>query len=172
MMTLHSTENDMTEEEFDTLFRTTYPRLYRLAYALLNDAEESRDVVSNVFTDLLERHRFNAQMTEGYLMATVRNRALDLLRHRQVEDEARRELLHEYKVYALPDRAHEERIRDIRRYIETELTPQTRRVLQLCYDEKRSYQDAADLLGVSVQAINKHISQALRKLREKFASKN
>ena len=41
-------------------------------------------------------------------------------------------------------------------------------MLTLCFDEKKTYQQAASELGVSVQAINKHISQALRKLRERF----
>ncbi len=158
----------MTDEEFSSLFRSCYPRMYRLAYSLLNDQEESRDIVNDIFADLLDKRKLTTDVNEGYLLVMVRNRAIDFLRHQQVEDEARAELIHEYRLNMSPDRAHDERIQEIRIYIETELTPQTRRVLQLCYDEKRSYQEVATELGISVQAVNKHISQALRKLRERF----
>ena len=157
----------MTEREFDELFREEYPRLYRLAYSLLNDAEDSRDVVSGVFADLFDRQKLTADNPAGYLMAMVRNRSVDLLRHRRVEDEVRQELLREYRMYTSAD-GHDERISEIRQFIQSELTPQTRRVLGLCYDEKKTYQEAAAELGISVQAVNKHISAALRKLRERF----
>ena len=171
MMTWFEHKRQMTNEELSELFRASYPRLYRVAYSLLADAEESRDVVHDTIADLLDKHRLTPDVGEALLVTAVRNRALDLLRHRRVEDEARQALLHEYQT-STTDTASEERIREIRHYIETELTPQTRRVLQLCYDEKKTYQEAANLLDISVQAINKHISQALRKLREEFNSKN
>ncbi len=158
----------MGDEEFDTLFRQSYPRLYRLAFSILNDQEDSRDVVSGVFTDLLDKHRLKADINEGYLMVMVHNRALNLLKHRRVEDDVRTAMLHDIRTDSLPDMADDEQLEEIMAFIQTELTPQTRKVLQLCFDEKKTYQQAASELGVSVQAINKHISQALRKLRERF----
>lgn len=167
MIALFGHKHRLTEREFDELFREEYPRLYRLAYSLLNDAEDSRDVVSGVFADLLDRQKLTADNPAGYLVAMVRNRSVDLLRHRRVEDEVRQELLREYRVYTSAD-GHDERISEIRQFIQAELTPQTRRVLGLCYDEKKTYQEVAAELGISVQAVNKHISAALRKLRERF----
>lgn len=163
-----SRARQMTDEEIGTLFRQSYPRLYRLAYSLLQDKEESRDVVSGAFLDLLDRRKLTADIQEGYLWAMVRSRSLDFLRRKQVADEARVSLLCECKPYVFLDVEHDERIREIRQFIEEELTPQTRKVLQLCYDEKRTYREVASELGVSVQAVNKHISHALRKLRERF----
>lgn len=168
MITIFTHKRQMNDEELSEVFCNIYPRLFRLAYSLLNDTEDSRDIVSGVFVDLLDKHKLTTDLNEGYLMAMVRNRSLDLLRYRRVEDEARAELIREYQLFMVPDRAYEERIKEIRFFIETELTPQTRKVLQLCYDEKKTYQEAATELGVSVQAINKHISGALRKLRERF----
>lgn len=157
----------MTSTEFGELFRLFYPRLYRRAYSLLSDPEDSRDVVSEVFAELLAKH-IHADDIEAYLLAMVRNRACDVLRRRQVYDEVRVKLLSDYQPVVLYDNSSDEQIRDIRVFIDTELTPQTRRILQLCYDEKKSYKDVAAELGISVQAVNKHISQALRKLRERF----
>lgn len=155
------------EDEFDELFRSSYRSLYHHAYSLLNDAEESRDVVSEVFVKILETWRSD-QANAGYLMAMVHNKAVDVLRSRKVEDEARQRMLHDYQTLFLPDQNKEERLREILHFVETELTPQTRRILRMCYDEKKSYRQVAEELDISIQAVNKHISQALRKLRERF----
>ena len=42
------------EKQMEQLFRANYERMYRLAFALLHDNEEARDVVSDVFSKLWE----------------------------------------------------------------------------------------------------------------------
>lgn len=168
MISLFTHKRQMTEEEFDKLFRNSYARLYRLAYSLLHDREDSRDIVSGVFADLLDKYKLSLDITEAYLYSMVRSRCIDLLRHRKVEDEARQQMILENRIQTMPDVEHEEHLKEVLTYIDTELTPQTRTVLRMCYDEKRKYKEVASELGISVQAVNKHISQALRKLREHF----
>ena len=168
MISLFTHKRQMTEEEFDKLFRNSYARLYRLAYSLLHDQEDSRDIVSGVFADLLDKYKLSSDITEAYLYSMVRSRCIDLLRHRKVEDEARQQMILENRIQTMPDVEHEEHLKEVLTYIDTELTPQTRTVLRMCYDEKRKYKEVASELGISVQAVNKHISQALRKLREHF----
>lgn len=155
------------DDEFDELFRSSYQSLYHHAYSLVHDAEDSRDIVSEVFVRILktkDRDKTNV----GYLMAMVHNKALDVLRNRKVEDEARQMMLHDYQTFMQPDWHKEERLKEILHFVETELTPQTQRILQMCYRDKKSYKQVAEELNISIQAVNKHISQALRKLREKF----
>lgn len=168
------------EEDIDALFRASYPTLYRHAYALLGNEEDSRDIISEVFVKLLDRGRgvrgvysdttdtTDTTITAGYLMAMVHNRAIDLLRQRKVEDEARRQMMLDYHTFIAVDEGREERLREIQRFVESSLTPQTQRILRMCYDEKKTYREVAQELGISIQAVNKHISQALRKLRERF----
>lgn len=168
MISLFTHKRQMTEEEFDKLFRNSYARLYRLAYSLLHDQEDSRDIVSGGFADLLDKYKLSSGITEAYLYSMVRSRCIDLLRHRKVEDEARQQMILENRIQTMPDVEHEEHLKEVLTYIDTELTPQTRTVLRMCYDEKRKYKEVASELGISVQAVNKHISQALRKLREHF----
>lgn len=166
MIALFGHTRQMTDEEIGKLFRSTYPRLYRLAYSLLNDQEESKDVVSGIFMEILDKHIL-ARDVNTYLTSMVRNRSLDVLRHRQVKDDVWANILQEYEQWT-SDTPADEQINEIRLFIEKELTPQTRRILQMCYDDKKSYKEVASELGISVQAVNKHISQALRKLREHF----
>ena len=167
MIALFGHKRQMTDKEIGELFRSSYSRLYRLAYSLLNDQEESKDVVSGIFMEILDKHIL-ARDINTYLISMVRNRALDILRHRQVKDDVWANLLLEYEQSITSDTPDEEQINEIRLFIEKELTPQTRRILQRCYDDKKSYKEVASELEISVQAVNKHISQALRKLRERF----
>lgn len=155
------------DEEFDELFRSSYQCLYHHTYSLLHDVEDSRDVVSDVFVKVLEM-KDSGNVNAGYLMAMVHNKALDVLKDRKVDDEARQTMLSDYQTFMLPNRHKEERLKEILQFVETELTPQTQRILRMCYDEKKSYRQVADELNISIQAVNKHISQALRKLRDKF----
>lgn len=155
------------DEEFDELFRSSYPSLYRYAYSLLRDEDDSRDVVSEVFVKVLEK-KPKATVTTGYLMSMVHNRALDKLKQQKVEDEARQRLLQDYKLFLETDEQKEERLNAILQFVENELTPQTQRILRMCYAEKKSYKEVAAELDISIQAVNKHISQALKKLRERF----
>lgn len=168
MIALFAHKRKMTDEEFDTLFRQSYPRLFRLAFSLLGDQEDSRDVVSSVFADLLDKTHLPSDINEGYLMVMVHNRALNLIKHRRIENDVRADMLRDIRLTSSPNLVDDDRLAEILSFIETQLSPQTQRVLTLCFDEKKTYLQAASELGVSVQAINKHISQALRKLRERF----
>lgn len=52
------------EKQMEQLFRANYERMYRLAFALLHDYEEARDVVSNVFSKLWE-HDVKEDLSSG-----------------------------------------------------------------------------------------------------------
>lgn len=168
MLSIFKHKRRRPDGDFDELFRSSYPSLYRHAFTLLSNEDDSRDVVNDVFTNLLERRTDYSDINIGYLMRMVHNKALDLLRHRKVEDEARLQMLNENKTLDLTDSGREDRLKEILQFIETDLTPQTRKILRMCYDDKKSYKEVAEELNISTQAVNKHVSQALRKLRERF----
>ena len=57
-------------------------------------------------------------------------------------------------------------MQQLQHVIERNLTEQDRRVLQLHYDDEMTYQETATVLGISVSAVNKHITQSLAKIRQ------
>ena len=56
----------------------------------------------------------------------------------------------------------------VQQYIDDRLTPQTGRVIRMRFDDEKSYKDISRSLGISLSAVNKHIVQGLRKLRQQF----
>ena len=56
----------------------------------------------------------------------------------------------------------------VQQYIDQRLTPQTGRIIRMHYDDQQSYKEISGKLGISLSAVNKHIVQGLRKLRQQF----
>ena len=65
--------------------------MYRLARTMLYDADESKDVVSDIFARLLrDSDRPQKDRMEGYQMTAVRNRCRDVLSHKSMRERVER----------------------------------------------------------------------------------
>ena len=74
-------------KDIEKLFRQYYRRMYRLATILLHDDAESKDVVHDVFAQLLSDTRSLREDTaESFLLTCVRNRCLNVVRNRQIQE--------------------------------------------------------------------------------------
>lgn len=159
----------ITAKDFETLFRMHYVRLFRLANSLLHDQTESEDAVSEVFSTLWKKQpQVEDGKMEDYLMRAIHNHCITLLNKQQRFNDIRDDVRTEIKFQQRGDPAQESRLKQILTYIDNELPPRTHEVFTLCYQQGRSYKEAADLLGITTAAINKHIVTGLRMLRNKF----
>ena len=57
----------MTKEEFESIYRQHYAKMYRLARTMLYDTDESKDVVSDIFARLL-RERLRVGASAGMVL--------------------------------------------------------------------------------------------------------
>lgn len=163
----------ITASELETHFRAYFDQLYRLANSMLGDAEESRDVVHDVFAQLWESQpKIEQGKVREYLMRATCNRCLNVIKHNARFDALRSAYVNELK-YSLQRESFDwERWNQIQHFIQTDIPPRTQQAMHLCFGEEMSYKEAALRMGVSVDAINKHIVTGLRLLREKFKNKN
>lgn len=140
--------------------------LLRLALRLLGDEEESRDVVSDVFARLAEDQ---CAQSHGYLFSAVRNRCLNLLRHKRLTERVHR-LLPIGEDMSVEQQAAEteDEMDAMLQFIETELTPQTREVMRLRFRDRKRYREIAEQLGISEAAVYKHLAQGIRRLKARF----
>ena len=162
----------ITASEFESHFRTHFDQLYRLAYSILGDAEESRDVVHEVFAQLWETQpHIEQDKTKDYLMRATYNRSLNLVKRKGKFDALKDSYLTELKFSMKSDCFDLDRWSQIQEFIRTEMPPRTTQAMDLCFGEEKSYKEAAAQMGVGIEAINKHIVTGLRLLREKFRNK-
>ena len=81
------------KQEFEQIFRRHYDGMFRLARRMLGSDEESKDVVSDVFAQLLNSHAdLRSDTLQGFLLTSVRNRCVNLLVHKQREQAVQVEL--------------------------------------------------------------------------------
>ena len=158
----------MTQKEIEWLFRQHYAQLTRLARSLLYDAEEARDVVSEVFATLLGAD-IAPRNVEGYLSMSVRNRCMNLLEHKSVRAKFERAYTLEMKAASQPV-TDDVRLKRLMAYAEQNLTEQTLRVFRMRHLQGMKYQEIAHELGISRVMVYKHLAQAMEKIREYIIS--
>ena len=158
----------MTQKEIETLFRQHYAAMYRLARTILYDADESKDVVSDVFVRLLHSNpSVQVDKMEGYLMMAVRNRCLDVLSHKSVREQVEKLFSQELQQRHIED----ERLDRLMQYIERELPPLSQQILRLRFLQEMSYEEVAQEVGVSKVTVYNHLWQSMHRIKEYF-SKN
>ena len=162
----------MTQKEIETLFRQHYAAMYRLARTILYDADESKDVVSDVFVRLLHSNpSVQVDKMEGYLMMAVRNRCLDVLSHKSVREQVEKLFSLELKLQHIIARNEDERLDRLMQYIERELPPLSQQILRLRFLQEMTYEEVAHEVGVSKVTVYNHLWQSMHRIKEYF-SKN
>ena len=163
------------EQQFEQLFHSEYGRMYRLAYILLGDEDEAKDAVQDVFASLWDGTvELREESQRSFLLTCVRNRCLNIIaqweRHRKVETQIANTQDMEFPE-PWQGRPDDELIEIIRHYIDGWLTPQTSKIIHMHFDDRKSYKEISSSLGISLSAVNKHIVQGMKKLRQTFNRK-
>ena len=158
------------KEQFEMLFRSHYEPMLMLAKLLLKDDEEAKDVVSDIFTDIWEGTiHLSDEWSKNYLLMCVHNRCLDLLRHRKLKERVSQLLTLDTSSIMMPDRNyHPLELERIREMVDTRLTSRDRQILLMKYERKMKYHEMATELGISEAAVYKHLSNALKTLKDNF----
>lgn len=157
----------MEREAVRQLFMQHYAKMHRVARSLLFDAQESEDVVSDIFESLLCGQTMLVPGTEErYLMTSVRNRCLKRLRHEAVVRDYRQQTTDNGQ------EAEDERLADIVEFVTGHLPEQEQRIFNLRYTEGCSYEDIATAEGISKVAVWKHLSHAITEIKKRFNPKN
>ena len=133
---------------------------YNLARYILSDDDESKDVVSEVFTQILaDDVVLLPESEEGYLMRSVRNRCLNQIAHKSVKERVAKLLLDDADVILSEDT--DERLEQLLLLIDDLEPPIRKLIFRLRYLQDKSYQEVADEVGVSKVTVFNHLSKAM-----------
>ena len=159
----------MTKEEFESIYRQHYAKMYRLARTMLYDADESKDVVSDIFARLLrDGDRPQKDRMEGYLMTAVRNRCRDVLNRKSMQERVERLFLQESMQSQIVSMNDDDRLERLMQFIEAELPPLSQQIFRLRFLSEMSYEEVAQAAGVSKVTVYNHLSQSLQRIKEYF----
>ena len=154
------------KKDIEQLFRQHYVKMYNLARCILSDDDESKDVVSEVFAQILADDVVLVPGSEeGYLMRSVRNRSLNLIAHKSVKERVAK-LLDDADVILSEET--DERLDRLMLLIEDLETPIRQLIFRLRYLQEKSYQEVADEVGVSKVTVFNHLSKAMDWIKKQF----
>lgn len=162
--------NSNKEQEFEILFTSYYSRLYYYALSYINDSEICKDIISDVFGALwADYDHVKKETISSYLYACTRNRCVDFLRHQSIKNQYKDFLIANAEHEIISDlKEYDERLERIHRAIET-MPPQRQFVLKECYFKGKSYKEVAAFLGITTDGVKRHITMALKSLRNLFS---
>lgn len=161
------------ERAYDSVFRTWYPVLVRVATALVRDPDAAEEVAQDVMVELWRRrHALDADVSlGGYLLRSVRNRALNQLRHLRVRRQSESEVIALYNAPVGADQpivANE--LAAAARQALNELPPRCRQVFELSRVQGLKYAEIAVALDISQKTVEAQMGKALKIMRERLAA--
>lgn len=160
------------QEAFDAIFRAHYAQLVGFAQGLLRDRSAAEDAAQEVMLELWRRHS-DVVITESvraYLLRATRNRALNQLRHVNVQKRAEPHIAGEDSVNATG--ASELVADELKTAIVdaiAELPPGCREVFEMSRGRGLRYAEIASTLGISVKTVESQMGKALKHLRTRLA---
>lgn len=152
-----------------------FPSLCFFAKRLVDNDGEGEDIAADSFVKLLNRHdSFDTLPNiKAFLYITTRNACLNYLRHTQRQHSSKRELnrlQEKTDEHALSHMVHAEVLREVELEIE-QLPNRCREIFKLIYYERRSADDIAELLGISINTVWVQRAKAIQLIRTNLLKK-
>jgi RNA polymerase sigma-70 factor (ECF subfamily) len=159
------------EGAYDTVFRTWYAVLVRVASALLQDSDAAEDISQEVLLELWRRrHVLEAGLSlRAYLLRSVRNRSLNHLRHLRVRRDTDADVQALYDEPVTSDQpVVAKELAEALQIALKELPPRCREVFELSRVNGLKYAEIAEALGISQKTVEAQMGKALRIMRERL----
>jgi RNA polymerase sigma-70 factor (ECF subfamily) len=158
----------MTEKEFEIVFREQFNALCNLSFTVVKDSDSAKDIVQQIFLNVWHSRERTAirGSIKGYLYKAVVNASIT-----QAQKQQKIVTLDSKISETIPDVPFtgENTLRDQQiQNVIAELPPVCRKVFTLSRFSDLTNKEIAGELGISVKAVEKHVSKALKVLREKL----
>jgi RNA polymerase sigma-70 factor (ECF subfamily) len=160
------------KKAFEEFYNRYHKPVYRYLVSLVKIPEIAEDLVHEIFVKLWDiREKLVIKDNfKGYLFWMCHNKASDttkkIAKERILKDQL---LLHYYQYLSTAENHTLEQLQRYDNLIEealNSLSPQRRKVYELCKRQGKSYQEAAAELQISTHTVKEHMSGALAALRD------
>lgn len=155
---------------FNDFYRTHSDDLYRFMYYRCGDKDQSLDLVQEAFMKVWDKcSEVTFEKAKSYLFSAANNLFLNEVRHQKVVLEYANikpinESTNQDPSYIMEE---DEQMKKLQAAI-SNLTDAQREVFLLSRIDGKKYSEIAEMLDISVKAVEKRMMGALDKLREKF----
>ncbi|WP_207515771.1 RNA polymerase sigma factor [Longitalea luteola] len=160
---------------FKAVYNMFFPSLCFFAKRLVDNDGEGEDIAADSFVKLLNRYdSFDSiPNIKAFLYITTRNACLNYLRYTQRQHSSKRELNRiqdKIDEHALSHIVHAEVLREVEFEIE-QLPNRCKEIFKLIYYERRSADDIAGMLGISINTVWVQRAKAIQLIRTNLLKK-
>ena len=166
----------MDANEFKRRFLPCHQKLYRVAFRLLENAQDAEDMVQETYLRLWKKREElppDIGSMEAYSVAIIRNLCLDALKAPQMEQEQRP--IEELDMPQARSLVREVELKDeasIVHRIIGDLPEQQRQLVKMRDVDDCSYEEIEQVTGLTAVNIRVLLSRARKKIREQFNAIN
>lgn len=154
------------KQNFKNLFYAHYNNLCRHAYKYVNDREESKDIVQQVFIKFweLKKDSLAGDAAQYYLFTAVRNQCISHLRKKVYHSSSLEGM---DGIFAVEE-YQEPNVQHVAAYVNSAfegLPAKCSDVFRMSRLKEMSYRQIADALNISVKTVENHMGKAIRHMR-------
>jgi len=154
---------------FNTLYWEYHAAVYTNALKLIKDPVAAEDIVQEVFVTVWgKRHTIDPEQDlVGWLFVISYHKTIDQLKRKLKEALAHKNLsifIEDHSILVNAD-LKEEQLTSIEEAMD-QLSPQKRKVFELCKVQGRTYKKAAEELHISKYTVKEYLSEALVSIRK------
>ncbi|GHV49798.1 hypothetical protein FACS1894181_09520 [Bacteroidia bacterium] len=161
---------------FNAIYKQLYSKAFFFTKSYVHDVLVAEDIASEALIILWEQMKeVGIECPEAFLITTIKNKALDYLKHEAIKEETLMKLESIYReefnlrISMLescdPEEVFAAEIQTIMQQTLSRFPKQTSLIFEMRQVENLSNKEIADALGLSVKSIEYHISKVLKALR-------
>ncbi|HJD76990.1 MAG TPA: RNA polymerase sigma-70 factor [Bacteroides reticulotermitis] len=166
---LRQIKEQSSQQAFRRFYDMTYDRLFRIAYYYVKKEEWSQEIVLDVFLKLWNQRSslLDIQNIEDYCFILVKNASLNFLEKESKHINFHTDALSESSI---ADSSPEESLISeefFAMYVKAldRLPERCREIFIRVREEKQSYAQVADDLGISIKTVDAHLQKAVSRLK-------
>ncbi|SEJ36582.1 RNA polymerase sigma-70 factor, ECF subfamily [Dyadobacter sp. SG02] len=157
------------EIAFSDIYLRYKPLLYRFVFNILKSADQTNDSCQDIFIKIWEdRARLPDVISfKHYLLTVAKNHSINVLRKMLSDEKMLASFVTSYneQVHDVEDEIQSAEYKHFISSVLLTLTPQSKRIFQLCRQQGLSYDEAAEEVGVSRNIIKKHMIKSMKIFR-------
>lgn len=158
---LQTGDRHMAEE----LYRRYFHIVLGVAYKYLQDREEAKDVVMEVFEKFMVESKVQVvQNFGGWIYATTKNASLNRIKLRERNTKRKEDYSLLFELDSKEDDSNEDLIKLIPEALDS-LVEQQRRCICLFYFERKTYKEIMELTGYTDMEVKSYIQNGKRNLK-------
>ena len=167
--TLMSEIANGNEKAFSRLYERYFPEIHRYVLKFVKSEEHADDICQEIFIKIWAGREtlISINSFKAYIFIIARNHSFNFLKHAAVEKTIQHEISR--SILELKNETEEEfQTAEYLRYLEmmlSQMSVRSREVFELCRENGNSYNETAEQLGISNNAVKKHMVKTMKLLK-------